>query len=248
MKKLLILVINIFVTGILFAQDLTPDQIVSNYLKAIGQDKFMNIETMKMTGKMNIPQQGLDMQVTQFQKKPDKVRQDIEVQGMTVVMSTYGETGWVINPMMGATEPQYLNAEAIKALEKEGNNDPTADWDTPFINSKEKGINIEFAGKEDINGSTALNLKFTYKEGYSINYLFDANSFLLLKSKSTENVQGQTYDREIRFSDYRNFNGILFPGKLDMLVNGQVQQVFTLTNCEFNIPVDDSIFNKPVKN
>jgi len=246
MKKLLVLIISMFVIGQLLAQDLSPEQIVSNYLKAIGQDKFMNIETMKMTGKMT--QQGLEMQVTQYQKKPEKVRQDIEVQGMTVTMVVDGETGWVLNPMMGSTDPQDLNAESIKALEKEGNNDPTATWDNPFVTWKEDGIKIELAGREDVNGSSAYNLKFTFKEGYTINYIIDAASFVLLKTKSIQDVQGQTFDREIRFSDYKDFNGILFPGKLEMLVNGQIGQVFTMDKCEFNVLVDDSIFKKPVKN
>ena len=245
MKKLLLFVIGIVTTGQIIAQDLSPDEIVSRHLKATGQDKFMDMETMKMTGKMT--QQGLDMQVTQYQKKPEKVRQDIEVQGMTVTMVVDGETGWVLNPMMGSTDPQDLNAESIKALEKEGNNDPTATWDNPFVTWKEDGTKIEMAGREDINGSPAYNLKFTFKEGYTINYIIDAAGFVLLKTKSIQNVQGQTYDREIRYSDYRDINGILFPGKFEMLVNGQIGQVFTIDKCEFNIPVDDSIFIKPVK-
>lgn len=245
MKKTIIVLIVILAAGLLSAQNLSPEEIVSNYLKAKGQDKFMKMETVKMTGKTT--QQGMEMLVTEYQKKPDKNLAEIEVQGMKVIMSMVGDKGWVINPMMGATDAQDLNAEAVAALKKQSNSDPTSDWDIPFINYKEKGIIIESQGTEDISGSPAYNLKFTFKEGYSYNYIIDSKSFLLLKSRTTENVQGQTYEAEVRFSDYRDFEGILIPCKYESLVNGQSGQVFTLDSCEFNIPIDDSKFNKPVK-
>lgn len=245
MKKAIIVLTGLLAGGLLSAQNLSPEEIVSNYLKAKGQDKLMKMETVKMTGKMT--QQGLEFVVTEYQKQPDKNMAEIEVQGMKIIMSLDGDNGWLINPMMGVTEAQDLNAEAVSALRKENNNDPTVEWDSPFTNYKEKGIIVESGLMEDVSGSPAFNLKFTFKEGYIYNYIIDAKTFLLLKTRSTENVQGQTYDREIRFSDYRDFDGIVIPGKIEMLVNGQVGQVFTMDICEFNVPVDDSIFKKPVK-
>jgi outer membrane lipoprotein-sorting protein len=245
MKKLLVLIICISAIAPLFAQDLSPDEIVSKNLKAIGQDKLMNFQTLKVTGKMT--QQGLDFQITQYQKKkPEQTRQEIEVQGMSIIMVVDGETGWTINPMTGSTEAQDLPADAIKSLEKEGRGDPTVSWDNPFLNWKENGTSIELAGMEDNDGASAYNLKVTFEDKYVINYFVDAKSFLLLKSKSTEAAQGQTFDREIKFSDFRDIDGILVPVKIEVMINGQVGQVFTMDKCEFNVPIDDSIFKKPV--
>jgi len=244
MKKLLVLIISIFAICQLFAQELTVDEILSKNLKAIGQDKLMNAQTIKLEGKMT--QQGIDIQITQYQKKPDKIRMDMEVQGMNVIMAIDGETGWSINPMMGSTEAVDLPAETIASLEKEGRSDPTASWDNPFVTWKENGTTVELVGKEDINGSSAYNLKFTYKDNDVVNYFVDTDSFFLLKTKSTEAVQGQTFEREIKFSEYRETEGILFPVKIEILINGQVQQVFTMDKCEFDMPIDDSIFKKPV--
>jgi outer membrane lipoprotein-sorting protein len=246
MKKFLFVLFCMLPMVALFAQELTPDEIVLRNLKAIGQDKFMNVQTLKMTGKFT--QQGLEFQVTVYQKQPEKNRQEIVVQGMTIIMAMDGETAWAINPMTGSPDAQDLPADAIKSLEKEGLSDPTASWDNPFLNWKDNGTKIELAGKEDIDGSPAYNLKFTFKENYVVNYFVDATKFLIVKTKSTEAAQGQTFDREIRFSDFRDIDGVLIPAKIDMAINGQVGQVFTMDKCEFNIPIDDSIFKKPVKN
>jgi len=243
MKKLLVLIISIFAIAPLLAQDLSPDEIVTKNLKAIGQDKFMNVQTFKLTGKMS--QQGLDFQITQYQKKPEKIRQEVEVQGMNIIMVIDGDTGWSINPMMGSTDAQDLPADAIASLKKEGRSDPTASWDNPFLNWKKDGTGIEMIGKEDINGSSAYILKFTYNDNSVVNYFVDAKSFVLVKTKSTEEAQGQTFEREIKFSDYRDTDGILLPVKIEILINGQVQQIFTMDKCEFDVPVDDSIFSKP---
>ena len=248
MKKPVVILLCIFSMCRLVAQDPNAEDIVSKHLKATGHYKFSSMNTAKMTGKLTIPQQGLEMQVVVYQKKPDKVRQEMEVQGLKVLVVFEGKTGWLINPMMGANEPQDMDEASIKALLDEGRIDPTGSWDSPLMTWKEDGTKIELSGKEEINGSQAFNLKFTYTDGITVNYLIDASTFLLLKTRSSQNVQGQTFDRESRFSDYKGYDGILFPGKIEMLVNGQVGQAFVMEGCDFNIPLDDSIFSKPVKN
>lgn len=244
MKKLLILLISIFAIAQVLAQDLSADEIVSKNLKAIGQDKLMNAETIKMTGIMS--QQGMEFQIIMYQKKPMKMRQELEIQGMSIIMVLEGENGWTINPLMGSMDPVDLPPDAIKSLEHEVRSDPTSSWENPFINWKENGTKIELVGKEDIKGSLTYNLKFTFSDNYVVNYFVDAASFVVLKTKSSESAQGQIYDREIRFSDYKDIDGVLFPAKIDMYMNGQITQVITLEKCEFNVPVDDSIFEKPV--
>lgn len=248
MKKTVVLLICIFAMGRLLAQDPGPELILSQHLKATGQEKLDGMETAKMTGKLTMPQQGLEMQLVLYQKKPDKARQEMEVQGLKVLVAVDGKTGWLINPMMGANEPQDMDEASIKALLDEDRIDPTGSWDNPLKTWKEDGTRIELSGREDLNGSPAYNLKFTFNDGTIVNYFIDVSTNLLLKTISSQNVQGQSFDREVRYSDYKDFKGILLPGKIEMLVNGQTAQVLNLEGCDFNIPLDDSIFRKPVKN
>ncbi|MCX6328266.1 MAG: outer membrane lipoprotein-sorting protein [Bacteroidia bacterium] len=246
MKKLVFIILCMLPVGILVAQDLTVDEIISKNLKAIGQDKLMNIQTIKTTGKAT--QGGMELLITEIQKSPDKDRQEVEVQGMKMIIAIEGETGWIINPQTGSSDPQDLSPEQMQSLIKEGLSDPIVNWDNPFLKWKENGIKIDLIGKEDMNGTPVYNLKFTFKDGYVVNYYIDAEKFIVLKSKSTETEQGQTYEREIRYSDYTDFDGILNPVKIEVLVNGQVGTVGIMDKCEFNIPVNDSVFKKPAKN
>lgn len=245
MKKLLVIILSILAAGQLLAQDLTLDEIISKNLTAIGQDKLMKMETIKMTGKMN--QEGMEFQIISYGKAPDMARQELEIQGMTIIIVVEGETGWTINPMTGAFDPQDLPAEMINSLIEESLEDPAVNWDNPFYNWKENGIKVVLVGKEDMDGKPVYNLKFTFKNKHIVNYLIDAERFVVLNQISTKSQMGQTYDQEVRYSDYRDIDGILCPFKMEILINGQVTTVLTMDNCEFDIPIDDSIFKKPVQ-
>lgn len=244
MKKLFFVLCCMLPMGVLLAQELSVDEITSKNLKAIGQEKLMSIQTIKMTGKMS--QGGMEFQITQFQKKPDIARQEIEIQGMKIIMVVTGDTGWTINPMTGSTDVQDLPSDVVKNMIKEGNSDPSLNWDNPFYNWKEKGTKVELVGKEDLSGTQVYNLKFIFNDGNVINYYVDADKFIVLKDKSIQTEQGQTYNKETNYSDYRDIDGIFNPGRVEIIINGQVSTVFTVDKCELSIPIDESIFKKPV--
>lgn len=246
MKKLFFVLFCMLPFGFLLAQELTVDEIISKNLKAINQEKVMSVQTLKMTAKAN--QGGVEMNMTQIQKNPDKARQEIEFQGMNIILVIDGKTGWTINPMSGSADPQDLPAEMVKSMWDESIDDPIANWDNPFYVWKKNGIVVELVGKEDMDAKQVYNLKFTFKDNYFVNYYVDASTFYILRQKSTKTAQGQTYDQEIRYSDFKAFDGIIQPVKTEILVNGQVGTVFIIDKCEANIPIDDSVFKKPVKN
>lgn len=245
MKKQLVIILSILAAGPLLAQDLTLEEIITKNLSAIGQDKLMNIETLKVTGKMN--QGGVEFQIIQYQKAPDMARQEVEIQGMTIIIGVEGETGWTINPMTGSSDPQDLPEEMVKSLWEESIEDPVVNWDNPFYKWEENGIKVALVGKEDMDGQPVYNFKFTFKNNYIVNYFLDAERFVVLRQISTKTEQGQTYNHELRYSDFQDTEGILYPVKMEVLINGQIGTVFTIDKCEFNIPLEDSIFKKPVQ-
>jgi outer membrane lipoprotein-sorting protein len=246
MKKLLLIIFCMCPLSVLIAQELSVDEIISKNLKAIGQEKLMSVQTLKITGKAN--QGGVEMTITQFQKYPDKARQEVEIQGMKIIIVVDGETGWTINPMSGSVDPQDLPAEMVKGLIDESLDDPIVNWDNPFYTWKKIGAKVELVGKENLNGVPVYNLKFTFKNNYTVNFFVDTATFLVISQKSSKTAQGQTYEQELRYSDFKNFEGILQPVKTEILVNGQVGQVIILDKCEVNVTLDDSTFKKPVKN
>ncbi|MBN2631994.1 MAG: hypothetical protein JXR66_00455 [Bacteroidales bacterium] len=246
MKRALILLISIIVTGQLFSQELTVDDVISKYLKAIGQDNLMKVKTIKTTGKAN--QGGIEFKITSYEKRPDCDRAEMEIQGVKIILVRDKDTGWMINPVTGSADPQDLPAEAIKSIIDESSEDPVINWDNPFYTWKEIGVKPELSGKEGIGGIPVYNIKFTYKDGHSVNFFIDADKFILLSQKSTKTTQGQTYESETKYSDYRNVSGVLYPSKIESFVNGQLSNSAVSETVEFDLVFNDSLFIKPAKN
>jgi len=237
MKKVLFLIVSVFAMGGLFAQDLKLEDVLTKHFKAIGQDKFSKVQTMKMTGK--VFQMGMEMTMSVIKKRPNLSRTEVDVQGTKIVYATDGQTGWMIMPFTGSSDPQDMPEEQLASTKQE-------DMDGPFLNYKDKGNLVELVGKEDMEGTTVYNIKVTPKDGDPSNYYIDATKFVILKMKAKVMSQGQLAEIETKFSDFKETNGIQRPYKIETIANGQQGATITFETVEFDVPVDNAIFAKPV--
>jgi hypothetical protein len=172
----------------------------------------------------------------------------MEVQGVKIIIVREKNTGWMINPMTGTSDPQDLPVEMIDNLLDEVTEDPSINWENPFLTWKEIGAKPELLGKEEMEGVPVYNIQFTFKNGHVVNYFVDAAKFIVLKNKSTKTAQGQTYESEDRYSDFKDNGGVLYPAKIENLINGQSSSVVISDSVEFDLAFDDSLFIKPGKN
>ena len=86
-----------------------------------------------------------------------------------------------------------------------------ADFDGPTFDYKAKGNKVEFAGKEDVQGSPAYKLHVTTKDGKELNVYLDAETYLAIKVDAARNVQGQDLETETTIGDYKTVDGLVFP-------------------------------------
>jgi hypothetical protein len=236
MKKVLILILSFLTTGVFFAQNLKLEDVLANYNKASGQEKLSKIQTMKMTGK--VFQMGMEMTMSIIKKRPNLSRTEVVAQGMTIVIVYDGQTGWMIAPYTGSSDPQDMPEEQLNSVKKE-------DMDGPFTNWKEKGSQIELVGKENMDSIPVYNLKMTSKEGDVSNFYLDATRFTILKMKAKVMAQGQLTEVETKFSDFKDVDGIQTAHKMETMSNGQAGAQITFDKFEYDIPVDNAIFKKP---
>ena len=83
----------------------TVDEIVAKNLQAKGgAEKWKAVTSVKMTGKITM--QGMELPLTVYAKRPNFNRQEVIVQDRQVIQAFDGTTAWLLNPMMGAKEPQ----------------------------------------------------------------------------------------------------------------------------------------------
>ena len=222
----------------------TADEIIKkNFDAKGGLKKLRSMKTIKLTGLLSMPPMNIwDAPITVIAKRPNLVRMDIEVMGMTVVRAFDGETAWQIMPTeMGDLETGEMPESDAEEMKRE------SDFDGYLIDYKKKGHKVELIGKEDMEGTEVYNLKVTLKDGYVVNYYFDTKSFLELKSVAKTSFQGQDMEGETFYSDYKEVAGILFSHSVEMKLDGETSQQVVFEGIELNIDVEDDFFKMPAK-
>ena len=237
MKKLLLPVCALFLAVSAFAQ--TADEIIDKHLKAVGGvEKLKAMQSVRATGKLKMGP--MEAPVTLLKARPDQMRMDFTIQGMTGTQAYDGSTGWMVMPFMGKKDPEKMSEDMLKNMKDE------ADFDGPLVDYKAKGNKVELIGKEDMQGSPAYKLKLTTKSGTESNLYLDADSYLLIKTESKRKIQGQEVESEAILGDYKDVGGILMPHSLEMHAKGApAGQSITFEKYEINPKVDNAIFKMP---
>ena len=94
----------------------TADDIIAKYVKTIGgMDKINAITTIKRSGKFE-GGGGFEAVIRQENKRPNMVREEFALQGLTGVNAYDGKTGWKIEPWQGKKDPEPLGEEELKGI------------------------------------------------------------------------------------------------------------------------------------
>jgi outer membrane lipoprotein-sorting protein len=218
----------------------TADEIIAKHIEARGgKDKIKAVQSIRMTGRM-VMGQGMEAPFVRESARPNKVRTEFTIQGMTGVQAFDGKSGWSVMPFMGKKDPEAMSADEIRQTEDE------ADIDGLLVDSKEKGHQVEYAGKEDVEGTPAYKLKVTKKNGDIDNIYIDAESYMVIKESGKINVRGQEIENEVTFGDFKPVEGVIFPFSMEQKPKGApAGMMITVSKIEVNPTLDASRFAMP---
>jgi outer membrane lipoprotein-sorting protein len=223
------------------AQAQTVDEILSKHYAALGGlDNLKALTSMKTSGKM-VMGGGMEAPFTSVNVRPTSVRFEVTFQGKAAVSAFDGKTAWTVNPFMGSSDPEVMPKEEADDFIED------ADFDGPLVDYKDKGSTIEFAGKEDVEGTDALKLKLTLKNGKIRFFYLDADSYLILKTTQKVSRGGQEIEVASYPGNYKKVGNVIQPYSVEQKANGKTASQMTFDTIELNQPVDNSIFAMPAK-
>lgn len=222
------------------AAEPTVDEILAKNAEAKGGlDKLRALQSIRFAGKMNMG--GIEAPITLTKKRPEMMRMDFTVQGLTGSQAYDGSTGWMVMPFMGKKDPEPMPADAMKEVKD------MADFDGPFIDYAKKGYKVELLGKADVEGTPAYKLKYS-RDGQDTIIYIDAENFLEIKAEAKRKVQGQEIESETIYGNYQEFGGLLFPMSIEMKAKGMpAGQTITVEKVEINPAIADETFKMPAK-
>lgn len=221
----------------------TADEIIAKNIEAHGgAAKIKAIQTMKSSGKVEIGP-GMEAPATEYRKRPDMIRQEFTLQGMTAIQAYDGKQAWGVMPFMGKKDPDVLPAEQRDELQED------AEIGGLLLDYAQKGTKVDFLGKDKLEGTDVYKLKATLKDGTVYTYYIDPDSNLEIRVDREATIRGTQHKITTTIGDYKEVEGMPVPFSFESsdADHPDQKQKVTLDKVEFNVPVDSSIFNMPPK-
>jgi outer membrane lipoprotein-sorting protein len=217
----------------------TADEILAKVLAARGGlDKLRAIHSERVSGQISFGDVTGPFVVEL--KRPLKMHMQLTMQNQTMLRVYDGKQGWANNPFAGKVDPEAMSGDELKNITEE------SDFDGPLVDYKSKGNQIELMGKDKVGDKDVWRLKLTTKNGDVRFYLFDVNSFLLLKWEGKRKFQDQELPVESHFSDYREVGGLKFAFAIDSGSSPtELTQKIRIERIELNADLSDAEFGKP---
>lgn len=227
-----------------FAQDksqLTVDELVAKNIEAKGGAAALrNLQSLRVTGKLLVQQGQIELGYLETKKRPDEVRTEASLQGMTQIQAYDGTEAWRVSPFFGRKDPERMSADDAKALIED------SEIDGPLVDWKEKGSTVEYLGTEDVDGTPAHKLKVVRKNGDVSFVYLDPNHFLEIRILTGRMRHGAYEEQETDLGDYEKVGGVFVPTSIESGGKGAPDKQRTIIDkVEANVPVDDGMFHFP---
>jgi outer membrane lipoprotein-sorting protein len=218
----------------------TLEEVLDRHFEAIGgRDKIAAVQSARMTVKQVMGPQ--EVPATIQWRRPDKVRLEFTVQGMTGIQAYDGKTAWMVMPFLGKNDPEEMTGDDLKDIIEQ------ADLiEGPLFNWKEKGHTLELVGEDTVEGTPAWKLKLTRKNGDVSTIWLDKEAYVQIKSEGKRKRGDQELEVETSFGDYKEVGGLMFPHSIQSKPKGAPQGAnISIQSIELNPTLDDGVFAMP---
>jgi hypothetical protein len=220
------------------ATALTAAQILDKSVEASGgRAAYDRYKTVVMTGKIEIPGQGLTGTLQVFSKAPNKQVTVMALGGVFNATQGFdGQTAWSSDSMQGTRVLTGVEAAVQRRTAVFG---ADARW-------RDLWQGAELAGSELVKGVDTYAVKMLPKpgEGQPVTTYFDKATFLPVRSDMVQEGPQGTIPVQSYLSDYRAVGGLKVPFTIEQQLAAVTMKV-TFTDVQFDVPIDDAKFVKP---
>jgi hypothetical protein len=220
----------------------SADSLIAKYIQASGgMARIQALQTLRRTGKYT-GGGGFEAVVVQENKRPNSVREEFSIQGMTGINAYDGHNGWKIEPWQGKRDAEALGEEEMHGILDD------ADFDGPLVNYQAKSNKVEYQGIVQIEGSDAHKLKVTRPNGDVSFYYLDTEYYVPIRIDTQRMIRGAPQEFETSLGDYKQVAGVYLPFSSESGAKGSSsadRSKITYDKIEANVSLDEQRFARP---
>ena len=238
LTKRIILALTLCVASMgVFAQ--TAGEIIDKNIAAMGgKDKLSKLNSVYE--EMTTTVMGQDIPAKIWIVNDKGMRTEMTVMGQKIITVMTRDTGWMVNPMMGNSDPQPLPSDQIKQSASR------MDLRGQLMDYANKGFTATLLGKEAVDGKDNYKIKLTKKGQQDFTFFIDASTYLISKIQTNVQAAGQSMNTDIVMSDYRKTpDGYSFPFSTSVNINPGGEIKSTISKLTVNPTVNPAVFQKP---
>jgi outer membrane lipoprotein-sorting protein len=221
----------------------TAEELVEKNIQAKGGlDKIKSVNTRLTIGKVRGGgrRRSTVAAFRQMNMRPDLVRQNLSMQGMTAVQAYDGSVGWQTQPFRGRKDPELMGEDNLRNLLL------AADFDGPLVDYAAKGNMIEYLGHTEVDGDDAMRLKVTLKNSDIIYYYLDPDTYLEIRKEIQQFIRGSVRERVVDLGSYKQVDGVMYPFSIsEGPKDNPGAQAMTIDKIEVNVAFQESDFALP---
>jgi hypothetical protein len=226
------------------APALTAAQVVERNAAARGGlEAWRRIETMAWAGRVESASRGgPKVPFVLEQRRPDRTRFEVTVDGQKAVRVFDGTNGWKVRASTtGRPEVQPYAADELRFARG------ASMIEGPLMNHAARGATIALAGLQELEGRKAYALDLRLASGSSYRVWIDAETFLERRfDREFVNAQGRPAVASVYFADYRAVDGLQLPFAIATgTADGTARDTLVIEEVLLNPRLDDSRFTKP---
>ncbi len=227
-------------TNLSAKKEYTVEEILNAYIESNdGMENIESVRSIRIIGKTE-GTDGNEYDFVLMKKRPDLMRMSIRYEMIEYHMGYDGKNTWksLANPKREQTA-EMNDAESEQFLRD-------TQFESPLVNSKEKGLEISYLGTEKVKGVNCHVLKVEGKSTHDNHLVYlHLTEFRETLLKRTNEVRGKTQVSETYFSGYQKNHGIWFAYRVETQVDGETISKMNIDSVDVNVGVMNSYFKKP---
>ena len=233
------------------SSDQKAEEIVNRAIEVVGGSNYLNVRTLIGRGFFTQFRDGMSQLPAKFVDYivyPDKERTEFWGGGTHVIQSNIGNQGWIFD---GASK--NLNDQKPEQIEDFKFGVKTSLENLLRGAWRKEGAKLSYIGRREA-GLAKRNetIRLTYSDGFWIEYEFGARDGLpakiiyLRKRKNFDSGEMEEMTEEDRLLKFITIDAVTAPWVIDHFISGKQSSRINYESIEYNRPLPDSLFTKPV--